>query len=113
MWTIEHIFPEGENIPAPWVQMIANGDAVLARQYRASYVHTIGNLTITGYNPNLYNMSFKQKRDRKSKDKTKNIGYKNGLYLNQDVIMKNEWKIEDIKTRTDKLVSILMEMYHW
>lgn len=113
VWTIEHIFPEGENIPAPWVQMIANGDAVLARQYRASYVHTIGNLTITGYNPNLYNMSFKQKRDRTSKDKTKNIGYKNGLYLNQDVIMKNEWKIEDIKTRTDKLVSILMEMYHW
>lgn len=58
-------------------------------------------------------MSFKQKRDRTSKDKTKNIGYKNGLYLNQDVIIKDEWKIEDIKTRTDKLVSILMEMYHW
>ena len=113
VWTIEHIFPEGENIPTSWVQMIANGDTALAKQYRSNYVHTIGNLTITGYNQNLYNMSFQQKRDRTSKDKTKNIGYKNGLYLNQDVFIKNVWKIEDIKTRTDKLVSILMEMYHW
>ena len=24
VWTIEHIFPEGENIPATWVQMIAD-----------------------------------------------------------------------------------------
>ncbi len=65
VWTIEHIFPEGENIPASWVQMIADGDAALAKQYRLDYVHTIGNLTITGYNQNLSNMSFDQKRDRK------------------------------------------------
>lgn len=64
VWTIEHIFPEGENVPAHWVQMIANGDIALAKQYRANYVHTIGNLTITGYNQNLSNMSFEQKRDR-------------------------------------------------
>src|SRR5699024_8333626 len=55
VWTIEHIFPEGENIPATWVQMIADGDAALAKQYRLDYVHTIGNLTITGYNQNLSN----------------------------------------------------------
>ena len=46
----------------PWVQMIANGDVALAKQYRANYVHTIGNLTITGYNQNLSNMSFGRKR---------------------------------------------------
>lgn len=86
VWTIEHIFPEGENVPAPWVQMIAGGDMALAKQHRANYVHTIGNLTITGYNQNLSNMSFEQKRDRTSKDKTKEIGYKNGLYLNRGVV---------------------------
>ena len=26
IWTIEHIFPEGQNIPQSWVDMIANGD---------------------------------------------------------------------------------------
>lgn len=113
VWTIEHIFPEGENIPASWVQMIADGDAALAKQYRLDYVHTIGNLTVTGYNPNLSNMSFDQKRDRKSKDKTKEIGYKNGLYLNKDVVNQNKWTVDKIRNRTDVLVKILMEMYKW
>lgn len=97
VWTIEHIFPEGENVPASWVQMIAGGDLALAKQHRANYVHTIGNLTITGYNQNLSNMSFEQKRDRTSKDKTKEIGYKNGLYLNTGVVNQTEWTVDKIK----------------
>ena len=113
VWTIEHIFPEGENVPAPWVQMIAGGDIALAKQYRANYVHTIGNLTITGYNQNLSNMSFEQKRDRTSKDKTKEIGYKNGLYLNKGVVTQSEWTVDKIKSRTDELVNILLDMYSW
>ena len=113
VWTIEHIFPEGENIPSAWVNMIADGDVALAKQHRANYVHTIGSLTITGYNQNLSNMSFEQKRDRTSKDKTKEIGYKNGLYLNRDVVDQNEWTVDKIKNRTDELVNILMDMYKW
>ena len=113
VWTIEHIFPEGENVPAPWVQMIAGGDIALAKQHRANYVHTIGNLTITGYNQNLSNMSFEQKRDRTSKDKTKEIGYKNGLYLNKGVVNQTEWTVDKIKSRSDELVKILMDMYKW
>ena len=113
VWTIEHIFPEGENVPAPWVQMIAGGDMALAKQHRANYVHTIGNLTITGYNQNLSNMSFEQKRDRTSKDKTKEIGYKNGLYLNRGVVNQTEWTVDKIKSRTDELVNILLDMYRW
>ena len=113
VWTIEHIFPEGENIPNSWVQMIADGDVDLAKQHRANYVHTIGNLTITGYNQNLSNMSFEQKRDRTSKDKTKEIGYKNGLYLNKDLVNQNAWTVDKIENRTDSLVEILMDMYNW
>lgn len=113
VWTIEHIFPEGENVPAPWVQMIAGGDTALAKQHRANYVHTIGNLTITGYNQNLSNMSFEQKKDRTSKDKTKEIGYKNGLYLNKGVVNQTEWTVDKIKSRTDELVNILLDMYSW
>lgn len=113
VWTIEHIFPEGENVPASWVQMIAGGDLALAKQHRANYVHTIGNLTITGYNQNLSNMSFEQKRDRTSKDKTKEIGYKNGLYLNTGVVNQTEWTVDKIKSRTDEFVNILIDMYSW
>ena len=113
IWTIEHIFPEGENIPAPWVQMIADGDISLARQYREDYVHTLGNLTITGYNQNLSNMAFDQKRDRMNKERTKYIGYRNGLYLNHDVVDAKPWTIEKITMRTETMVKTLLEMYAW
>ena len=113
IWTIEHIFPEGENTPDSWVDMIAGGDKMLAKQYRSDYVHTLGNLTITGYNQNLSNMAFEQKRDRKSKDKTKDVGYRNGLYLNQDVVNEDTWTIKKITERTDALVKTLLEMYKW
>ncbi len=112
VWTIEHIFPEGENIPEPWVAMIAKGDKILAQQYRTDYVHTLGNLTMTGYNQNLSNMSFEQKKDRMSKDK-KYIGYRNGLYLNSDVVNQKEWTIKRITDRTEKIVEILKNMYRW
>lgn len=113
IWTIEHIFPEGENIPFAWIEMIADGDKAKAKQYRNDYVHTLGNLTITGYNQNLSNMSFEHKKERKSKDKTKDIGYKNGLFLNQDVVTEITWTIDKIKNRTDKIVLTLLDMYKW
>lgn len=113
VWTIEHIFPEGENIPQAWVDMIADGDKELAKKYFLDYVHTLGNLTITGYNQNLSNMPFEQKRDRKSKDKTKYIGYRNGLFLNQSVVNEDKWTVDKIKDRTDMLVKILLGMYKW
>lgn len=102
IWTIEHIFPEGKNIPQSWIDMIANGDKVLAKKYLEEYVHTLGNLTITGYNQNLSNMSFEQKLNLQKDGKY--IGYKNGLKLNEDVVNQNLWSIENIKKRTEKLV---------
>lgn len=113
VWTIEHIFPEGENIPQCWVDMIAGGDRNLAKKYLEEYTHKIGNLTITGYNSTLGNKSFEEKRDRKSKDGQRYIGYKNGLEINREIATKEKWTIEDIKTRTDFFVNELMEIYEF
>ena len=110
IWTIEHIFPEGQNIPEVWVKMIADGDREKAKEYLEKYVHTLGNLTITGYNQNLSNMSFTDKRDRKNKD-GKDIGYRNGLFLNEDVVNQEDWTIEKINNRTDKIIDILMDLF--
>ncbi|MBF4390270.1 HNH endonuclease family protein, partial [Vibrio anguillarum] len=57
VWTIEHIFPQGENIPQCWVDMIAQGDETLAKQYLETHAHKLGNLTISGYNSTLGNKS--------------------------------------------------------
>ena len=111
VWTIEHIFPEGDNIPQCWVDMIANGDKDLAKQYLQEYTHKIGNLTITGYNSTLGNKSFEEKRDRKSKDGQRFIGYRNGLEINKEIAEKDSWTIDDIKTRTTALVNRLVDNY--
>lgn len=111
IWTIEHIFPEGEKIPSCWVDMIADGDIELAKRYLNEYTHKIGNLTITGYNSTLSNKSFEEKRDRQSKDNKRYIGYKNGLEINKDVANKDAWTIDDIKQRSEILIQQLMDMY--
>ena len=96
--------------PQSWVDMIANGDKNKANKYLQNYVHTLGNLTITGYNQNLSNMSFIDKRDRVNKE-GKNIGYKNGLFLNEDVVNEDNWTIDKIEKRTEKMINILMNLY--
>ena len=103
LWTVEHIFPQGDNIPESWTNMIAKGDKKLAENLRDEYVHTFGNLTLTAYNPDLGNLSFIEKRDRIDKN-GKFIGYKNGLFLNADLRIKDEWTIEDIKDRSKKII---------
>ena len=113
IWTIEHIFPEGENIPQCWIDMIASGDAALAKKYLNEYTHKIGNLTITGYNSTLSNKSFEEKRDRQSKDGKRFIGYKNGLDINKEIATKASWTIEDIKSRTAQMVDELIKVYEF
>ncbi len=63
-----------------------NGNKELAYEYLNNYVHTIGNLTITGYNSTLSNLDFDKKKNRKNSE-GKDVGYKNGLYLNEDVVV--------------------------
>lgn len=111
IWSIEHIFPEGENIPQNWIDMIAGGDKEKASQYLNDYAHKLGNLTVTGYNSALSNFSFEKKRDRMDKKKENYIGYKNGLEINKELANKNSWTIEDIKQRTDCMVNELVTMY--
>ncbi len=110
IWTIEHIFPQGKNIPSSWVDMMANGDVALAMQHRASHVHKLGNLTISGYNSKLGTKGFIDKRDRLD-DKKRPVGYNNGLYLNDKLVKAEEWSVEAIEERTKELVDLVIELF--
>ena len=54
--SIEHVMPQ--TLTPEWYEMLG-ADAV---EVHAEWLHTIGNLTLTGYNPELGNRSFGEKR---------------------------------------------------
>ena len=110
VWTIEHIFPQGKNIPDEWVKMVADGDMSKAIEVQEKQVHTLGNLTITGYNSKLSNMPFVTKRDRKDVYGA-NVGYRNGLNLNDELVNTDTWTGEQIQKRTDKLVGLTLKAF--
>lgn len=110
VWTIEHIFPQGENIPDSWVKMIADGDANVAEQHRQTYAHCLGNLTISGYNSALGNKSFGEKQSR-TDSQGREVGYNNGLYLNQALATEGSWTVEKLKARTVQLVLEVQAKY--
>jgi hypothetical protein len=100
VWTIEHILPQGPNLPDAWKDMLGGADAAAAAQ--EAYAHRLGNLTITAYNSTLGNKSFADKRDR-TDSKGRFIGYRNGLALNATLATKEAWTTADIETRTRQL----------
>ncbi|MBO0932545.1 DUF262 domain-containing protein [Fibrella aquatilis] len=112
VWTIEHILPQGKNIPADWVTMITDGDEQLAKQVQEQNMHTLGNLTISGYNSTLSNLPFGQKRDRKD-NKGLYVGYRNGLHLNKELANKEKWTIADIQERTNQLVDQILTLFNF
>ena len=88
--------------------MIGGGDKAKAQEIQATHVHTLGNLTITGYNSKLSNMPFVEKRDRKDSNGA-NVGYRNGL--NDDLVSVDSWTKEQIETRTEKLVKLALQAF--
>jgi hypothetical protein len=125
VWTVEHIFPQGANIPQCWVDMIADGDRKKAEEIHEEWVHCLGNLTLSGYNSKLGNASFKEKQNlyenRKFLGHKINIGYKNGLSLNnfqfsvngQDTNLAeiDKWTKDSIIARNNAIVDVLLEIF--
>lgn len=108
VWTIEHILPQGPNLPTEWQAMLGGKSAAAAAQ--GVFVHRLGNLTITGYNGSLSNKSFDEKKARKDSD-GKFIGFKNGLALNEDVVNQDKWTAKHIETRTAELARRTLALF--
>ncbi|MBN1931937.1 MAG: DUF262 domain-containing protein [Desulfobacterales bacterium] len=124
VWTIEHIFPKGKNIPDEWIDMIADGNKEEAGKIKDEIVHCFGNLTLSGYNSRLSNLSFTKKQEKSEASILGNkifIGYKNGLSLNEinfDLSEENtslansaKWTKEHILARNKKMVEMLLTLF--
>ena len=125
VWTIEHVLPKTERIPVEWANMIAGSDIELAKKKHEKHVHQLGNLTLSGFNSQLATASFEKKQslsvNRKFLGHPINIGYKNGLALNQlefelggqnlSLATADKWTAEMIEARTDYMVDLLLKIY--
>lgn len=126
VWTVEHIFPQGEKIPKHWVDMIADGDSDAASEIQEDWVHCLGNLTLSGYNSRLSNHSFDRKQSKAeitAAGHKIHIGYQNGLFLNKLAFKCNRrntslatiesWTKPAIESRNSKMVEMLCKQYRF
>lgn len=117
IWTLEHILPRTENLKNGWPVMIAPDNIDEATQIQQKNMHKIGNLTLTGYNPEMSDKSFLDKRDYSSNNGYTSQGLKTNLFLNKSITngegieSKDTWKIEDIERRTEYLAKLILDLY--
>lgn len=100
-YTIEHILPQNENLSAVWKTVL--GDEW--ERIRQTWLHTLGNLTLTGYNSEYSDHSFTDKRDMPG-------GFRESpLRLNQGLGQLEQWDGAAIKARADKLAGLAVEVW--
>ncbi len=129
IWTVEHVLPQTDNLRKEWIEMIAGGDKDKARDIQESWVDCLGNLTLSGYNSKLSDKPFPSKQA--SNEMTiagdrLNIGYKNGLALNNlpfkvpNKSGKSEetalsttkaWTAREIEARNEAIADRLMKLF--
>jgi predicted transport protein len=95
-YTIEHILPQNPNTPEEWkLELGENWEKV-----KETYLHTLGNLTLTGYNSELSDRPFSEK-------KTIEGGFNSSpLFLNASVRSESVWN----ETAINKRAAILSEI---
>jgi predicted transport protein len=92
-YTIEHILPQNENLSAQWKADLGPD----WERIQKTWLHTLGNLTLTGYNPELSDRPFTEKRDMKG-------GFKESpLRMNQGLGNLDRWTEDTIKARAATL----------
>lgn len=97
--TIEHILPQKENA-AVWKKEVGED---YSRVYEL-YLHTLGNLTITGHNSELGTKSFHDKKNIIRENSKANI-------LNKEVLSAENWNESSILNRARALSDILIHEF--
>lgn len=88
-YTIEHVMPQNEKLSQSWQDMIGPDWA----EVQGRLLHTLGNLTLTGYNPELSDRPFLEKRDMAG-------GFKDShLQLNKSLAELETWNEDAIVAR--------------
>ncbi|OKH26814.1 hypothetical protein NIES593_01865 [Hydrococcus rivularis NIES-593] len=93
---IEHIMPQ--KLTREWKTLLGTNCDSIQKQY----LHTLGNLTLTGYNSELSNKSFAEK---------KSIYQKSNLSLNKSFKDVETWNVGTIQKRAEYLADIAIKVW--
>jgi uncharacterized protein with ParB-like and HNH nuclease domain len=92
-YTIEHILPQHTELSEAWRADLGTD----WKNVQATWLHTLGNLTLTGYNPEYSDRPFQEKRDMPG-------GFAHSpLRLNVGLGQLSAWNEETIKSRANRL----------
>ncbi len=101
-YTIEHILPQNEALSKAW-QAELGADWQRVQQ---DWLHTLGNLTLTGYNSEYSDHPFIYKRDQVTGKNGSPIGFAHSpLKLNRGLGKVEQWDEAAIKARADRLAA--------
>ena len=92
-YTIEHIMPQNENLSAAWREALG----AEWREVQERWLHTLGNLTLTGYNVEYSDRAFCEKQDMQG-------GFRESpLRLNEGLGVLDTWNENTIRDRARRL----------
>ena len=100
-YTIEHILPQNEDMPAQWRNSLGPD----WQRVRETYLHTLGNLTLTGYNSEYRDRPFAEKRDMQG-------GFRESpLRVNVGLGSVETWDEAAIKNRAERLAASAVKVW--
>ncbi|MDE0324794.1 MAG: DUF262 domain-containing protein [Candidatus Poribacteria bacterium] len=100
-YTIEHVMPQNSNLSEAWQQELgANWQEI-----QEKYLHTVGNLTLTGYNSELSDHPFKEKQCICG-------GFRDSpLRLNRSLAQTDQWNENTITARAEELTEKALKIW--
>jgi predicted transport protein/uncharacterized protein with ParB-like and HNH nuclease domain len=99
--TIEHIIPQNPALSVEWQTALGDSWAEIQKKY----LHTIGNLTLTAYNPEMSDSPFLSKRDMVG-------GFReSALRLNKYVVVQDIWAERQEQERAKQLGGIAQKVW--
>lgn len=100
-FTIEHVMPQNERLSAAWRTSLGSD----WKRVQEAFLHTIGNLTLTGYNSELSDRPFPDKRDMDG-------GFRDSpIRLNKDLASLDTWNETAIKDRAARLADLAARVW--
>ena len=101
-YTVEHVMPQNSDLSNAWKQELGEN----WQDIQKNYLHTIGNLTFTGYNPELSDRSFSEKKELKPG------GFRDSrLRLNRSLVETCQWNETAIQKRAEELVDTALKIW--